>query len=45
MQISVLRNYLPVIEMPHDELKLWIVNGAAREAAKIGVEDYNCVLA
>lgn len=45
MQISVLRAYSRVITMPPDDLKLWIMNGAAQEATRIGVDDYNCVLA
>lgn len=45
MQISVLRKYLRVIDMPHDELKLWIADGAAQEVDNIGVADYICVLA
>lgn len=45
MQISVLRKYLRAIDMPLDELKLWIANGAAQEVANIGVNVYHCVLA
>ncbi len=43
--ISVVKQYLPVIEVPREELRRMIVAGAAREASKIGVPVYNCVLA
>ncbi len=43
--ISVVKCYLPVIEMPLDDLRALIAASAAKEAATIVAPLYNCVLA
>ncbi len=39
--ISVVKQYLPVIKVPREELRQMIVAGATQEASKIGVPLYN----
>lgn len=43
--ISLLRCYVHLVSMPLDELKVFIANGAAQEAERIGVDNYHCVVA
>ncbi len=43
--VSVVKHYLPVIEVPREELRRMIVAGAAKEAGLIDVPVYNCDLA
>lgn len=42
--ISILKQYLKPVKMPLHEVKALVAAGAAREMAKVGVDEYDVVI-